>query len=242
MITTLAIERYPAEFNGGMAVCGPTGDFRRQINYWGDFRALFDVYFKGVLPGSPVSVPDSLIQDWISPASVYKAAVLAALAAKPSAAVELLRVARVPANTSDKAMVAKTILDILDYNILATNEAFNVLGVQPYDNTRTWYSGSSNDWLLNLTLVKRYAASGNVTAALAPYQTSGELSKYLVTMHTTGDPIVPVWHQTLYRLKVANAGDLGNYTGLPITRYGHCNFSASQLLFGFGVLLLQTAN
>jgi hypothetical protein len=29
---------------GGLAICGPIGDFGQQINYWGDFRALYDYF------------------------------------------------------------------------------------------------------------------------------------------------------------------------------------------------------
>ena len=38
LVTTLAVERFPTVFSGGLATCGPIGDFRKQINYWGDFR------------------------------------------------------------------------------------------------------------------------------------------------------------------------------------------------------------
>src|SRR5215212_2343377 len=56
LITTLLIERSPEQFSGGLAACGPVGDFRRQINYFGDFRVLFDYFFPGMLPGSTIDV------------------------------------------------------------------------------------------------------------------------------------------------------------------------------------------
>ena len=56
LVTTLAIERNPDKFSGGMAVCGPIGSFRGQVNYWGDFRTVFDYFMDTpavkVLPGS----------------------------------------------------------------------------------------------------------------------------------------------------------------------------------------------
>ena len=53
LITTLATEQYPTVFNGGVAACGPIGDFRGQINYVGDFRVVFDYFFPGLDPRQP---------------------------------------------------------------------------------------------------------------------------------------------------------------------------------------------
>jgi pimeloyl-ACP methyl ester carboxylesterase len=39
LVTTLLVERSPQLFRGGLAACGPIGDFPQQINYIGDFRA-----------------------------------------------------------------------------------------------------------------------------------------------------------------------------------------------------------
>ena len=57
LITALAIEQRPDVFDGGLSTCGPIGDFSQQINYFGDFRVLFDYFFPGVMPGSPISIP-----------------------------------------------------------------------------------------------------------------------------------------------------------------------------------------
>src|SRR6266581_4657618 len=56
IVTALAVEKHPDVFAGGLAACGPIGDFRQQINYDGDFRVVFDYFFPGVIPPSPVSV------------------------------------------------------------------------------------------------------------------------------------------------------------------------------------------
>src|SRR6185503_13879897 len=64
IITTLLVEQSPALFSGGLAGCGPIGDFRQQLNYYGDVRVLFDYFFPGVLPGSPISIPADVIANW----------------------------------------------------------------------------------------------------------------------------------------------------------------------------------
>ena len=57
LVATLLAEQSPDIFSSALAACAPIGSFRQQVNYLGDFRALFDYYFPGVLPGSPVAMP-----------------------------------------------------------------------------------------------------------------------------------------------------------------------------------------
>ena len=37
LVTTLVSEQYPTAINGGLSLCGPVGDFVKQVNYWDDF-------------------------------------------------------------------------------------------------------------------------------------------------------------------------------------------------------------
>ena len=48
LVTALALEKYPM-LSGGLAACGPVGDFRKQIDYFGDFLVLFNYFFPNVL-------------------------------------------------------------------------------------------------------------------------------------------------------------------------------------------------
>src|SRR5205823_4600707 len=120
----------------------------------GDFRVLFDYFFPGVvLPGSPIAVPDVLMQKWYA---VYAPAVAGALAANPGRALELLRVAKAPFDPADPRTIVQTALDVLWYNVFATNDAAAKLGGNPYGNRLRWYFGSKNDWALNLA-VQRFS-------------------------------------------------------------------------------------
>lgn len=83
LITTLLVERSPQLFAGGVAACGPIGDFRAQTDYFGDFRVLFDYFFPGVIPGNAITVPQEVIDDWNSR---YVPAVRQAMTANPTAA------------------------------------------------------------------------------------------------------------------------------------------------------------
>lgn len=87
LIAALAVEQHADVFDGGVSACGPIGDFRRQINYIGDVRVLFDYFFPGVLPGSAVSIPQEVMDNW---ETIYKGQVEAALRANPSVTSQLL--------------------------------------------------------------------------------------------------------------------------------------------------------
>jgi hypothetical protein len=236
LIATLGIERFSEVFDGGLATCGPIGNFRKQINYWGDFRVIFDYFYPGVLPPSPVAVPAELMENW---ESIYAPQVAAAIQANPSAASQLLRVTGAPVDSADPTSVLETALGVLWYNVFATNDGVETLGGQPFDNSYRWYSGSANDLLLNRR-VQRFSANPEALNAIQAYQTTGVLHSQLVTLHTTGDPIVPYWHIPLYRAKVLKNWTDWNYSNIPILRYGHCNFEVSEVLAGFALLVWKT--
>ncbi|MBI1878934.1 MAG: hypothetical protein HYR94_12075, partial [Chloroflexi bacterium] len=201
LITTLAIEQYPNVFDGGLAACGPIGDFREQINYFGHFRVVFDYYFPGLIPGSPTDIPQSLIDNWDSYyATVIKPAILNP--AHAGAVAQLMQVTGAAFDPQDPSTIEPAIHDLLWYHVFATNDAMAKLGGQPFDNQVYIYTGSNNDTQLNLS-VQRFSANPVALAEIqAHYQTSGYLTAPLVTLHTTLDPIIPYRHETLYRGKV----------------------------------------
>ena len=86
-VAVLAGERYPQLFDGVLAACGPIGDFRGQLNHLNDFRVLFDFFFPGVIAGSPIAIPESVVQAWLTGA--LQAQILVALQANPANAVAL---------------------------------------------------------------------------------------------------------------------------------------------------------
>ena len=238
LITALAIERYPHLFDGGVAACGPIGDFPRQVNYFGDFRVVFDQLFPEVIPGDPIEVPGEVIADF---EPFYADRIRAAIAARPDRTEDLLAVTRAPFDPADPATIEATVLGLAWYNVFATNDAREKLGGQPFDNRRRIYLGSDNDLLLNL-MVRRFGAEEAAVAAMeSGYRTTGRLQVPLVTLHTRGDPIIPYWHERLYAMKVRDTGSAALHLNLPVDRYGHCNFRAPEALAAFVLMVLMAA-
>jgi len=238
LITALAIEQHPGIFDGGLSTCGPIGDFKEQINYWGDFRVVFDYFFPGVLPSSPMDIPHELIDEW---ETKYLPAIMDEIKGNPFKTAQLLKVTKAPFDHNNLNTIQQTIERLLWYNAFATNDGIKKLGGQPFDNMDQLYSGITRSRFLNRR-VKRYEAEQIALDQIETnYQTSGDLQVPLVTIHTTGDEVVPYWHETLYRQKVINNQASSLYTHIPVSRYGHCNFDVFEILAGFGILLLNVS-
>jgi hypothetical protein len=237
LITALAIEQRYDVFDGGLAACGPIGDFSQQINYFGDFRVLFDYFFPGVMPGSPISIPLSLINDWPH----YYTATIQPLIFAPTNAVtlsQLLSVSHAPYVTGLITTVDTSVYDALSYNVLATNDAVEKLGGQPFDNHNRVYAGSADDGQLNQVVQRFTADQAALNEIDAIYQTTGLLTVPLVTLHTTLDQQVPYWHAQLYRGKVIRNDSLAFHQArVGENLYGHCNFSSNDALGAFGKLV-----
>lgn len=238
LVTTLGVEQKPDRFDGGLALCGPIGNFRSQINYWGDFRVLFDYFFPAhQIPNNAVDINEALVwPNWDAISQAIGGAVLT----DSAAGVQLLRTSRAPIDPFDPMSIVTTTVGILSYNVFATNEGKIELGGQPFDNSRTWYSGSTRDWQLNRSVARFRADTAALIEINANYQTSGRLTNPLVTMHTTGDPIVPYWHETMYTAKTLLTGSFFKRVNIPIVRYGHCNFTSTEALVGFVVLVIRS--
>ncbi len=229
LVAALAAERRADLFDGAVAACGPVGDFVAQIDYFGDFRVVFDYYFPGVIPGDPVDVPDSVRAQWTA---TYEPAVAAALLADIPATLELLSVTGAPTDPQDLLSAGATVAGALWYDVFALRDARERLGGQPYDNIGRVYQGSLDDDALNAG-VARVAADAGARAELGRFETTGALTMPVATLHTTGDPIVPAAQSERYAEKVAAAGAASRLESRTVSRYGHCAFTPTELLEAF---------
>ncbi len=238
IITTLAVEKYPDIFDGGLSLCGPVGDFRKQIDYFGDFRVVFDYFFPDVLPGSPVDIPQEVMENF---ESIYVPRILDAIHSDPDATLQLLRVTNAPYDPAEASTIDETVVSVLWYNVFSTNDARQVLGGQPFDNQGRYYKGSRDDQDLNRK-VARFSAEPQALEEIERfYQTTGRLEVPIVSLHTVADPVVPFWHQPWYRYKVWLAGASRFYSAFPIFRYGHCAFQPEEVLAAFALLVLKVS-
>jgi pimeloyl-ACP methyl ester carboxylesterase len=235
-ITALSTERFPEIYDGGLAACGPVGDFGKQLDYVADFRVVFDYFFPGLIPGTPGEVPPEVLENW---GSRYVPRIKETLRAQPNLRKQLLRVTHAPSSFFDPSTEERTVLDLLYFSVFGSADAISRLGGSPFDNRFRFYRGSANDIDLNLK-VRRFAPNPTAVNELeANYQTSGGLARPLVTLHTTGDPVVPYWHERLYSFKAWFNGSAGLHSNVPSYRYGHCEFGPFDVVMSFALLVLK---
>ncbi len=232
LITTLAVEQYPEIFDGGLAACAPLGDFREQMDYIGDFRVVFDYFFPDLMPSSPISIPQSLMDGWDT---YYTVNILPEISAPQNAAqlTQLFGVTEAPYDTNTPDTAFMTVYAVLRFNVFATNDAEEKLGGQPFDNQERDYSGSMNDIALNAGIARFSADQSALDTLAAETTTTGQLQVPLVTLHTPLDPVVPYWHEALYEQKVAAQGrtnwlDSRVVNGTDDNGYGHCTFTTAE--------------
>ena len=235
LITTLSMEKNFFLYSGALSLCGPSGDFQKQLNYFGDFRVLFDYYFPGVLPGEATVIPQELMDNWDSK---YVPAIINAIAADPLGASQVLRISGAPIDPGDESSVAYTFLSVLWYSTFATNNANNVLGGNPYGNNDRVYTGGRNMDQINKNIT-RYTADATALASVEKdYQTSGIIFKPMIMMHTLGDQIIKKEQMDLYAAKI-DAASAEFLTTQSVPVYGHCNFTARQLTLAFTALVYK---
>jgi len=237
IITALAVEQRPEIFSAGLAACGPIGDFPFQINYFGDARATFQYFYPGLIPGDPFNPPPVLMQNWEN----YYQSVVRPVVFNPANRNVLdqwVRVAQLPFDPNDYlGTVEVSVHDVLRYGVVDLTEGAATLGGFPFDNSARWYTGSDNDLFLNF-LVTRVAASPVAVEKMKEYNTTGRLSRPLITLHTTQDQQVPNLHELFYALKTIQSGSfITRHFPLQIERFEHCNFTAEEAVFAFALML-----
>ncbi len=238
LITALLIEGHPELFVGGLAACGPVGDWEYQMGYFGNARALFEYFYPGMIPGDPFNPTPELAASWEARyTSVVAPAVLAP--ARRRTLEQLVRTANLQVDPADFLASAEVcVRDALRYAVVNLNDAVATLGGFPYENRTTRYVGSDDDDALNAAVVRVAAEEAALQEIRAHYSTTGALLRPLLTLHTSYDSQVPFHHQTLYEEKCRLRGTEGTYhQSLSAERFGHCNFTTEEIMVAFAMLL-----
>jgi pimeloyl-ACP methyl ester carboxylesterase len=239
IITALAVEQRPDVFAGGLAACGPVGNFPAQINYFGDARATFNYFFPGLIPGDPFNPDPALVAAW----SDYYQFLVKPIVMSPQYRSRLdqwVRVARLPYDADNYLFtVEQSVKDALRYSVVNLPDAVVTIGGFPFDNSTRYYTGSDNDTLLNLLVPRRAASPAALAEMNSPaYSTTGVLQRPLITLHTLRDQQVPYWHEQIYALKTYASGSyLTRHLNIPIDRFEHCNFTTDEVLASFAIML-----
>ena len=218
--------------DGALALCGPVGGGRKQTDYVAHTRVVFDYFYPGVLPGHVLDVPHGLDYSSTSP---QVQAIVGSILSNPQAAVALASVDQVELPWTTFPELINSIVRVLGYNVLGTNDLLDRTGgASPFENRSTTYSGLGiGDSGLNAG-VGRFAGSWQGSNYLKSfYQPTGILKAPILTLHTTLDPDVPFSHEQSLAAIVAKAGYSSKLRQQSYNRYGHCNFSPAETVDAF---------
>lgn len=233
LIGLLLAQKYPELYDGTMLVSGVVGGSRSEVEYLGDIRVLFDVVYPNVLPGGlehPPVITDVNAQV-VQPVSK-------AIQASPGGIVTILSLARhrLPGNGINE--IINSLVTVLVFSMEGGGDLLDRAHEHTYFDNADWhYSGPGIPPLVEETInqqVARYRATPDAIAYLEHYgEPSGNLRTPLLSLHTTRDPVVPVWHEE--RLGAVDGGPF--LLQRTIDRYGHTAFTVPELMSNFDDLV-----
>ena len=218
-MTVAMIEKYPDTYDGGLDLCGAVGSAPGMLTRAFDARVLFDYYFPGLLP-YPAKVP----KDFQMTEQLSKT-VFDRLLAKPVAAAVVRKLDGIH-NDRD---LASTII----FATYILKDIEHRADGNPFDNRNTIYTGSPDDNALN-DGVKRYAPDAGALAYLQRYITlTGHLTRPVLAVHTTYDPLVPPEIPNKYSLLTREAGTGDLFVQQYVKHDGHCHITPEETEKGF---------
>ncbi|MGI9629262.1 MAG: hypothetical protein ACR2QM_20735 [Longimicrobiales bacterium] len=228
LITLSLAEKHPRLFDGALPLCGPIGGGALEVDYIYDARVLFDYFYPGVLPGDALNVPEGL--DF---GADVVPAVFAAVSGNPAPAFQMAAVDQIELPFTTPGELINSILSALFFSTVGTADFFDRIGGDFFENSTTVYSGSLDDDALNAGVdrFQRTRRAGRYFKRW--YQPRGKLKIPVLTVHTSMDPIVPLFHEPAYEAIAASAGRSDYLVQRTVDRYGHCTFTGPETITAF---------
>ncbi|HEY6939902.1 alpha/beta hydrolase [Dokdonella sp.] len=222
-LTVHALETNARAYDGGLSLCGAIEPSDRMMQRDFAVRAAFDYYFPRVL-GELVPVPSDYVADG---ATVTRIA--AAMRANPKATASLRAVYGAGDLDSLPGVIAAITYDVKEMQQRTHGN--------PFGNADLVYTGSADDDALN-DGVRRYRAESKAAAYMARWYTpSGELTRPLLALHDTRDPLVIASSAFEYALTVQRAGHADRFVQQYVKQEGHCAFTPAQIGKAFDSLV-----
>jgi pimeloyl-ACP methyl ester carboxylesterase len=227
-LTMMLLETFPNSYDGGLALCGPLAPaswFMTRRLF--DMRVVFDYFFPGALPG-PVKIPADYAVSEARNDSIEKL-----LDSKPGQSAAVRRWTGLRNNKE-----AAATLVFFTYLLKELEER---AGGNPFDNRNTIYEGAEDDNALNDSVV-RYGSDARAEAYLERYYTpSGHLTRPMLAIHTTYDPLVPPWVTNMYATLTARGDGDAFFVQQYVKHAGHCAILPAEIGKGFEQLRQWTA-
>lgn len=237
LIGLLLTQQREDQYDGSFLVCGIVGGSTEEIQYIGDIRVLFDAVYPGVLPGDLEHTPPvtDLNAQVVGP-------VVGAVTANPQGLgiIQALARQKLPGNNAQELVAS--LVNVIGFAMQGGGDLYARTSSHTFFENADWvYQSPGIPAAIQADInarVRRYHREPEAASFLARYgEPHPGLEMPLLTLHTTRDPVVPVFHEDLLAQRVA--GPL--LIQRRVDRYGHCTFTTGELMIHFNDLV-QFAN
>ncbi|HVT92557.1 MAG TPA: alpha/beta hydrolase [Bryobacteraceae bacterium] len=219
-LTMTLMEKFPSAYDAGLPLCGPLAApewFMGRGAF--DGMVIFNYLFPGILPA-----PDRIPADYQGGKEVA-ARIQAAMEANPEKTKHLL--AYFGARSIEDAAGS------LAFAAYVVKEIEQRAGGNPFDNQGILYQWPGDQNALN-DGVKRYAGNPRAAEYLRTwYLPTGRLTRPMLAIHTTYDPIVPVSIPNFYQELTTETGSQDLFVQQYVKHDGHCNITPGETAQGF---------
>lgn len=248
LVITKLVEKYPGQYSGVLATCGPLGGGTPEVKYQADQRILFDYFFPGALQGDAFHTPTVDFSPGSPTFNQVFGALFSGFSAPDFRTVQFYVAAKLqvtnPSNPNPTEIIASALTGA-GFSVRFTNDLLShTHGHIPYDNTQVVYStgGLGDDAALNAG-VERFTSQPDAVHYLETYYDPlGQASLPFLTLHTLADPEVPFFHEALYAAKVAQMSGSDLLVQRTVSRYGHCNFKVAEIMNSFDAIAAWVAD
>lgn len=227
LIAIKLAETYPDTYAGTLAACAVAGGTGRLFDYHANVRAIFDVLYPGVLPGSAAYLPPGTNVN-----TQIIGAAIAAMTANPAYVAVFPAIDQTPVPGTTGPQLVESIVTALAVNAADLSGTLLTGGKPYFDNTSTTYSSAYLPALMpfvNAT-VGRFAASPAALAALRQnYLPTGAIRAPMLMLSGAFDPVVPSFNQAAYLSTATAAGASNLLVQRVVPAAGHCGFTPQDL-------------
>jgi pimeloyl-ACP methyl ester carboxylesterase len=229
LIALMLAEGDPGRISGVLPISGPIGGSSMEMNYVADVRMLFDFFYPGVLPGTAIHVPPGV--DF----NAVMANVLAAIQVNPAGIGTMALIDQIAVPYGSPQDLVQGVLGALYLQVVGTDDLIESAhdGV-PFDNTRTDYTiNGTSIPSINAGVARIAGDPKSIRYLKRVYQPNGRLRIPMLTMHDTGDGVVPLFHEIAYATAVAKNGRSNFLVQRFVNRGGHVNFTVEEQFTAF---------
>lgn len=219
-LTMALTEKFPSEYDAALPLCGPLAAPEWFIGRGAfDSLVVFNYLFPDVLP-----TPDHIPEDYVGGPEVAKK-IAAALDAAPDKAKQYLAYSGLHS--------VKDVAGSAAFLAYVVKELEHRAGGNPFDNEGMIYEFPGDQNALN-DGVRRYKGDARAEEYLRTWYTpTGHLTRPMLAIHTTYDPIVPVRVPAMYLTLTEQAGSQNLFVQQYVKHDGHCSISPAETAEGF---------